>query len=164
MVYKPKNKYSWGDGWHPKMDANVVGGVVEKIESEHGAVTKELLLEESRPEDSATHSMFEWDNDKAAEKWRLEQAKQTINALRVVYVKPDKEKVTVKAFVNVSDFSNKAVFRNVDIALRDEDMREIYLKRIRSELEAYIKRNQDFEELADLLIEYGNKLKLKKGA
>ena len=78
MVYKPKNNYSWGDGWSPNLDANIVGGVVEKIEAEHGAVTKELLLEESRPEDSATHSIFEWDNDKAAESWRLQQAKQQL--------------------------------------------------------------------------------------
>lgn len=162
MVYKPKNQYSWGDGWKPKMDANIVGGVVEKIEAEHGEVTKELLLEESRPEDSITHSLFEWDNNKAAEKYRLDQAKHTINALRVVWVTPENKEVPVKAFVNVSELTDKTKYRNVELALREEDSREAYLKRIRNELEAFIRRNRNIEELADILIEYGEEL--KKGA
>ena len=139
------------------MDANIVGGVVEKIEAEHGAVTKELLLEASRPEDSATHSIFEWDNDKAAEKYRLEQARQTISALRVVYETPEKEAISVKAFVNVSELSEKARYRNVEVALTEEDTREVYLKRIRNELEALINRNRNIEELGDILIEYGQR-------
>lgn len=159
MVYKPKNKYSWGDGWSPNLDANIVGGVVEKIEAEHGAVTKELLLEESRPEDSATHSIFEWDNDKAAESWRLQQAKATINALRIVYVSTEDEKVPVRAFVNVSELSNKAQYKSVSVAFQNVDEREAYLKRIRNELDAFVRRNQNIEELADILIEYANKLK-----
>ena len=44
MVYKPKNKYSWGIGWKPDIDANIVGKVVEEIEDEYGSVTKELFL------------------------------------------------------------------------------------------------------------------------
>ena len=159
MVYKPKNKYSWGDGWSPNLDANIVGGVVEKIEAEHGAVTKELLLEESRPEDSATHSIFEWDNDKAAESWRLQQAKATINALRIVYVSTEDEKVPVRAFVNVSELSNKAQYKSVSVAFQNVDEREAYLKRIRNELDAFVRRNQNVEELADILIEYANRLK-----
>lgn len=162
MVYKPKNQYSWGEGWSPSLDANIVGGVVEKIEAEHGSVTKELLLEESRPVESATHSLFEWDNDKAAEQYRLEQARHTISALRVVYVTPEKEEVSVRAFVNVSELSDKARYRNVEVALSEEDSREAYLKRIRNELEAFIRRNKGIEELGSILIEYGQRL--QKGA
>ena len=72
MVYKPKQQYQWGDGWKPSVDANIVGGVVEQIEAENGRVTKEKFLDYSRPEDSPTHSIFEWDDSKAAEKYRLE--------------------------------------------------------------------------------------------
>lgn len=162
MVYKPKNKYSWGDGWKPKISADIVGGVVEHIEAEHGTVTKELLLEASRPEDSDTHSIFEWDDKKAGEQWRLEQAKHTINALRVVYVSHDDEEVPVRAFVNVSELSEKTSYRHINVALSDDELRENYLNRIRHELDAFIKRNQSIEELADILIEAGQKLKTSK--
>lgn len=159
MVYQPKNKYQWSEGFQPKLDANIVGGVVEQIEDEYGSVTKEIFLEKSRPEDSVTHSLFEWDNDKAAENYRLEQARKTIGNLRIVYSTPKKEDVPVKAFVNVSDFSEKAQYRNVEVVLNDEDTRETYLNRIRHELNAFITRNQNIEELADILIEAGENLK-----
>ena len=151
MVYKPKRNYEWGEGWSPKMDANIVGGVVEQIEDEYGSVTKERLLEVSRPNDSVTHSLFEWDDPKAAEMYRLDQAKHIIGALRVVYVNSDCEQVTVKAFVNVSELSDKAAYRNVEVVLQDEDSREIYLKRVQNELNAFVKRNKNIKELADML-------------
>lgn len=159
MVYQPKKKYSWGDGFKPKLDANIVGGVVEQIEDEYGSVTKEIFLEKSRPEDSATHSLFEWDNDKAAESYRLEQARKTIGNLRIVYTTPKEEEVPVKAFVNVSELSDKAFYRNVEVVLNDSDTRITYLTRIRRELGVFIRRNQNIEELADILIEAGNNLK-----
>lgn len=162
MVYKPKKLYSWADGWQPNMDANIVGGVVEEIEEEYGSVTKEILLEKSRPEDSATHSLFEWDDSKAAEKYRLDQSKHIINNLRITYEAGNNETVSVKAFVNVSELSDKARYRNVEVALMEEDTKEVYLKRIRNELEAFIQRNKHIEELADILIEEATRL--KKGA
>lgn len=162
MVYKTKKLYSWAEGWKPNMDANVVGSVVEEIESEHGEVTKEFLLEKSRPEESVTHGLFEWDDSKAAEKYRLEQSKRIINNLRVVYETKEEEKVAVKAFVNVSEVTHKSRYRNVGSVLQEDDSREIYLKRIRNELEAFIERNRHIEELADILIEEAEIL--KKGA
>ena len=162
MVYKPKKTYSWGDGYKPNMDANIVGSVVEEIEAEYGSVTKEILLEKSRPEDSATHSLFEWDDSKAAENYRLDCSRRIIGNLRVVYTKSDDEQVPIKAFVNVSEFTDKARYRNVEVVLLEEDARENYLKRIRKELESFIQRNKHIEELADILIEEATKL--KKGA
>lgn len=159
MVYQPKKKYQWGEGYQPKLDANIVGGVVEQIEDEYGSVTKEIFLEKSRPEDSATHSLFEWDNDKAAENYRLEQARKTIGCLRVVYSSPKNADVPVKAFVNVSEFTEKAQYRNIEVVMNDEDSKETYLTRIRHELNSFVRRNQNVEELADILIETGKNLK-----
>lgn len=162
MVYKAKKKYTWSDGWKPKADANIVGGVVEQIEAENGSVTKEAFLEKSRPEDSVTHSLFEWNDDKAAELYRLDQSKHIIGALRVVYVSPDNENVSVKAFVNVSELSNKASYMSINKALGSELLRKTYLNRIQNELNAFVLRNQHIEELANILIETGENLKRRK--
>ena len=159
MVYQPKKNYQWSEGFQPKLDANVVGGVVEQIEDEYGEVTKERFLEKSRPEDSVTHCLFEWDDSKAAEKYRLHQARTTIGCLRVVYATRTNDEAPVKAFVNVSEFSDKASYRNVEVVLNDENTREAYLNRIQHELNAFIKRNQNVVELADMLIEAGENLK-----
>lgn len=159
MVYKPKNNYQWGDGWQPKIDANIVGGVVEQIEAENGSVTKEKFLDFSRPLDSPTHDIFEWDDSKAAEKYRLEQSLHTIGNLRVVYTSPSNEEVSVKAFVNVSAKKESPSYESVAVALKDEGKRSNILNRIQGELDAFVQRNSHIEELADMLINTGNKIK-----
>ena len=167
MVYQPKRKYEWWDGYKRIVDANTVGVVVEQLEEKNGQVTKEDFLEVSRPEDSVTHALFEWDDGKAAEAYRLDQSRRIINSLRIVYVKPDKEEeVKVSAFVQTTPNGVKAHYENIEDALKDNGKREIVLNRIRAELDAFIIRNQHIEELADLLEEASVKArkKAKKGA
>lgn len=159
MVYKPKQQYQWGDGWKPSVDANIVGGVVEQIEAENGRVTKEKFLDYSRPEDSPTHSIFEWDDSKAAEKYRLEQSLHTIGNLRVVYTSPSNEEASVKAFVNVSAMRDTPAYESIAVALKDDSKRANILNRIQGELDSFVQRNRHIEELADMLIVAGEKLK-----
>ena len=121
LVYQRKNDYEYREGWHPSVDANTVGGVMEEIESKNGAVTSELFLEASRAEDSPTHAVFEWNDGIAAEKYRLHQAARTICAIRVL-VRDDRPMVAdakpQRAFVNiVDDDSKKARYMNVADAL-----------------------------------------------
>lgn len=164
MVFKPKKKYEWWDGYNRSVDANVVGAVVENIEQTNGNVTKEAFLEVSRPDDSPTHELFEWDDSVAAEAYRLDQSRKIINSLRVVYMDNGGEEKKVSAFIRTSEKEQKPVYENIESALKDDCKREIILNRIRGELDAFIVRNQHIEELADLLEEASNKVRMKKGA
>ena len=76
MVFELKKNYSWSYGGFG-VDANTVGKTLEQIEADTGSVTKEKLLDASRAEDSPTHALFEWNNEIAGEKYRLEQARST---------------------------------------------------------------------------------------
>ena len=165
MVYKPKRKYEWWDGYKRSVSADVVGGVVEQLEEKNGQVTKEDFLEVSRPEDSVTHALFEWDDSKAAEAYRLDQSRKIINSLRVVHVDNGGEEKKVTAFIRTSEKEQKPIYENIESALKDDCKREIILNRIRGELDAFIIRNQHIEELADLLAEASVKAKkMREGA
>lgn len=127
------------------ISAQTAGEELEKIERKHGEVTKELVLESARSAKSVLHPCFEWNDTKAAEKFRLTQATRLINAVTIVV---DEAEVTeVRAFVNVTD-SNKGRFINVQSALTDEDAREIVLRRALNELQAFKKKYADLSELA----------------
>lgn len=162
MVYQPKRKYEWWDGYSRTVDANTVGAVVEHLEEENGQVTKEDFLEVSRPEDAPTHTLFEWDDSVAAEKYRLDQSRKIITALRVVYETKNEEEIKVSAFIQTSADGNKTHYENIEDALKDDGKREIVLNRIRGELDAFITRNQHIEELADILEEGAMKVR-KRG-
>lgn len=162
MVFKPKRSYTWGEGFKPNADANVVGAVCEQIENENGSVTKERFLDVSRPINSPTHDLFEWEDAKAAELYRLDTSKRIIGCLRVYYINENEKECQVKAFVNVSELSETAKYESIEVVLSEEDKRSVYLTRIKQELDNYIRRNSHIEELADILIEAGNKLKTRE--
>ena len=166
MVYKPKRKYEWNDDYRLKLDANIVGGVLEQLEKKDGGITAVAFLDASRPEDSPTHSIFEWNDTKAAESWRLHQSRTTINALRVTYTDSNGDDVKVSAFIKTTPGETRTVYENINDALSNETKREIILNRIRGELDSFIIRNQHIEELADLLKEAAEKSRkrIKKGA
>lgn len=162
MVYKPKREYSWNPDYKLSIDPNTVGGVLEEIESRDGGVTATAFLEASRPEDSPTHSVFEWNDSKAAESWRLHQSRTTINALRVSYTNADGEDVKVSAFIKTTPGNTRTVYENIQNALSDKEKKEIVLARIREELDSFIIRNQHIEELADILEDASKKVRRRK--
>lgn len=99
MIYKPEKHYSWCVTT-TGVSADVAGAVMEQLEREHGCVTKSNFLEASRPEDSPTHKLFEWDDTKAAEKYRLGQSRFYISNLRIVVeeIKAEEKPISVQSF------------------------------------------------------------------
>lgn len=165
MVFQPKRNYEWNPdtGYHPSIDANIVGGVIEQLEEQNGGVTADAFLEASRPENSPTHSVFEWNDGIAAENWRKQQSRTTINALRVVYIDRQGEEQKVSAFIKTSKPATPTVYENIHAALSDENKKEIVLDRLRRELESFVIRNSHIEELADLLEEASQEAKRRRG-
>lgn len=142
MVYQTKRKYSWG-GIPMKTSAQAVGEHLENLEQKHGAITKQLFLDSARPEESPMHGLFEWDDQRAAEKWRLQQANIIINSLRIDVVSENNETVKLNAFVNTEKRGNgKASFINIQKAMSAEDTRTHVLQDALRDLE-WIRRKYD---------------------
>ena len=166
------SKYSWKSGYKYKTSADVVGKVLTEIEERDGSVTSKSFLEYSRPEDSETHDMFEWDDTIAAEKYRLAQSGRIINQLQIEVVyssdsTPRELKVNlertdsfkrVNAFVNVvpKTVKGSAVFNNTISALQDKTKREQVLRNALSELETFKNKYESFEELSDVIAAIDN--------
>jgi len=160
MVFKPERKYSWKDGWQPKMSAETVGNVITEIEEKNGTVTKELFLDASRPVDSPTHNLFEWDDKKAGELYRLSISNKIIIQLNVeIESVKGEEKTYVPAFINIRQTNDKAEYKNIVDALSDQESRELIVKRLKREVEALINRNRHIDELADILQSEVDKLR-----
>lgn len=139
------------------MPASTVGTVLESIEARDGNVTSQSFLEYSRPEDSATHSMFEWDDSIAAEKYRLRQAGAIINQLEVKLVfenSPTHEAeikvVPIKAFMNVSAKAptEAGVFINAVTVQQEDEYRKTVLQNALSELRAFQRKYSNFSEFS----------------
>ena len=81
-------------------DAQVIGDSLATIREEHGKVTPRLVVDDATPDDAPLHPFFEWDNDSAADKYRLTQAQKIIRSVTVSHVS-NGEPITVRAFTHV---------------------------------------------------------------
>ena len=143
--------YKWKYYNYP-VDANVVGKALEDIEQENGEITAELFLKKATPKDSELHKLFEWDNKKAANEWRLHEARRIIGAVAVVYEENKTEPKTTRAFVNVGDI-HKGSFITTAKAMSDDETRSIVLNHALNELNAFKAKYAGLNELSIIFSE-----------
>ena len=154
--------YKWGFMKY-SVDANKVGEIVEKIEKEKGKVTHQDLVDVARPKKSAIHGLFEWDDSKAAEKYRLDQARQILHNLTIVR----ENKEPIRAYVNIvksTGIKNIGHYANIQSAMENEQSREVVLANALAELQAFQRKYSELKELARLFMEIDNLIEETKSA
>jgi len=57
---------------------------IRSLENERGELTPHAVLDDARDPSSPLHSQFDWDDTRAAEKYRVEQARRLIRTVRLV--------------------------------------------------------------------------------
>lgn len=83
-----------------RKDAPVVIKTLKEIETKHGLITPLAVIQAARHPKSALHKFFTWDDRKAADKYRLVEARQLICSVYVRHADSE-ESVPVRAFVNI---------------------------------------------------------------
>lgn len=104
--------------------------VYQEIGTEN--VTPESVLEKARDKKSELHKCFEWDNKVAAEKYRLQQARQIIQLIVTV---PDKKEEPPKRVFQISTERN--TYQPMTFFMKNEDEANALLNRAKEELRAF---------------------------
>lgn len=143
--------YKWNSYKYP-VAAEVVGKHFEKVEKKYGELNSKNVLESARSEKSPIHSLFEWDDTQAAEKYRLEQASKLIVNLNIEVETGEAKPILCRAFVNVSE-KKSGSFINIESAFQSEETKELVLKRALDELKAFEQKYKNLEILSDLFLE-----------
>lgn len=135
------------------VSADIVGAEMERIEKEQGAVTRENLLDAGRPEDSALHPLFEWDDSKAAELYRLKQATDVITHIHIKVTEAAGE--PYRAYVNIipaqdGEQTQKGRFINIRSAMENEETRKIVLASAVAEMNRFAQKYSKYTELAEV--------------
>lgn len=149
------SKYEWKLKSLAKgIDPDLAVQELERIESIYGVLSAEHLLNESRNPGSILHPLFEWQEDVAAEKYRLQQARFIINNVQVKIIKegnvssiPVYEIVTVngdRGYKNIQVMTEGDVQQVRKSALRD-------LASIKAKLQAYESLEQTRTHIQDAM-------------
>ena len=133
--------YQWKDASYIKVDATVAGRMCEELEATVGLSAK-TLLDANRADDAPLHNEFEWNDNVAAEKYRLNQARHIINCLVVTRDSTEPQRM----FFNIEKSDSQ--YFSVDAIMRRTDTREKLLKMALGELHAFSVKYAALEELA----------------
>lgn len=134
-----------------RVSADIVGAEMERIEARDGQVTSKSLLDAGRPEESVLHSLFEWDDSKAAELYRLRQATDVITHIHIVI--EEKPETPYRAYVNIQESNGQTEqgrFINVRSAMENEETRRIVLNTAISEMKRFSQKYANYKELSEV--------------
>jgi hypothetical protein len=139
------NKYDWKlKSFAKGINPDLAVEELSRIENLYGSLTPENILKAAEPEDSVLHPLFEWSNDRAAELYRLQQARTILNNIEVVVVKDGQSRnISVYEVVNLGE---GRTYKHID-ALTTTDVEQIKkqtlqdLTRVKTKLSFY----KDFE-------------------
>jgi hypothetical protein len=134
------------------LDAKTALDALTQIESTTG-LTPENVVDASRAKDAPLHNCFEWDNEAAAEKYRLKQAGTLIRAVKVII--EDAEPIEYRPFVRVIE-QDEPQYKNVSFLSVDQEKQvEENLKRFllsaQRSLDEFIKITKDKKRKQSLL-------------
>lgn len=145
--------YQWKGAAHVShLDPNACGAVFEALDRA-GRLTPACVVFEARSEQSPLHGGFEWDDARAADAHRLNQARHLLRAIVVVRDDVETNTVPIRAFVTVTDEQAEkpqTVYTSMEAALADPVKRAQILTRARKELQTWRERYHAIEEFADV--------------
>ena len=139
--------YKWKPNSRIKTDSETAGAVMDGLEQQ-GRLTAKNLLDESRPAEAPLHDEFEWDDIKAAEEYRLQQARHIINCL---LIEDDSQQETVRAFFNLADTAPE--YRSIRTIMADETQSEALLQAAMQELQAFERKYAQISKFKALFAE-----------
>lgn len=162
-VFKAKEGAAFSDA-----KAQIYGERLHELLSSHGKLTPQLVVKDARKKMSPLHEFFEWDNDEAAKKFRLHQARMLMNSIELkVEVRNEKGKnneIKVRAFLNVKDEEQEERFyTSAEVVLSKEEYSKQIMQEALREIQYWRKKYSDLVELKPVF-EVVDKIVMKKAA
>lgn len=121
-----------------KADAEIAYKEISRLPE----ITPESVLELARDKKSEIHNDFEWNNDVAAEKYRLIQARKMIQMFVIQQEEPEQPKVRALQIT-----TEKSVYQPTKLFLKQDDEYNALLKRALAELESFKQKYKTLSEL-----------------
>ena len=139
-------RYKWKRAPVRGVKADVVGKEIERLENEYDGVTPEVLVDEARKKRSPLHACFEWDDRKAAGKYRLDQARYILREIEVVIEREDAEPLVIRAFHHVETVEQGKYYTTVSKAYENELLWQQVKAQAISEIKSWQKKYQTITE------------------
>jgi len=127
--------------------ANDVGKELERIKKKYGSLKPSFIVDESRNAGDFLHDIFCWDDTKAAELYRVKQARDLIGNIHVV-VTTKNINAKVRAFVNVkTEPEGHRSYHPIQDVIKNDTAYNDLLMQAKDDMESFITKYSQIEEL-----------------
>lgn len=109
-------------------EAQIIGKTIEDLRDSNGYITSEKIVNEAKDKKSTIHNFFEWSNSKAAQEYRLQQARNLISHIVEVVVISGEE-IEQRSFFSVTVKNVGKVYVTLKDAVENEDYRKQLLNK-----------------------------------
>mgnify|MGYP001859559021 CR=1 FL=1 len=134
--------YQWKIPGIIPVEAQKAGEELDRIYKKKGRLEPSDIVEESRSATSPLHSCFEWDDQKAADKYRESQAMLIVRSIVTVQESP-KGPQQVRAFVHTEQS-----YKPISVVVNSEKQMSALLETALSELRAFKRKYETLRELS----------------
>lgn len=145
---KDMNKYQFKTpGLFKGINADEAAQELERIRTKYGSLKPEYVVKESEQKSALLHGCFVWDDESAAEQYRICQARDLIRNITVV-VNNEEVSVCVRAFVNVREQPDTLrSYVPISVATNNEDAYKDLLKQSLADMRSFIVKYRNLTEL-----------------
>lgn len=136
--------YKWSDGAILNADAQLVGQELETIEVK----TPKAIVAMAKDSKTELHKCFEWDDTKAAEAYRIEQAGYLVRHLTIVVTGehiPEKS-LKIKAYESVT-IDDERMYMPIKQCLSDIEIRDQVIGRLNKQIETALRTLKNYSYL-----------------
>lgn len=127
-----------------KADAQLIGQAFEALKAS-GPLTAERVLNEAMNAKSPLHRYFEWDDQKAAHQYRLEQARRLIRSIEVVLEDARGKQVPMRAFYSVKDADGQRGYEAMEFVFSTPALSDQVIEEAVTQLEAWKEKYQKYQ-------------------
>ena len=128
--------------------SDIVRRELARLETKHGRLTPDIVVDEARAADSPLHSQFDWDDLTAAHKHRLDTAREILTTYITVVIKDKTKRIVVPMYIRDASLPTGVQGYARTTAIRDRENAEMVLRAELDRIEGCIKRAR---AIADVL-------------
>jgi hypothetical protein len=135
-----------GNAHLPRVAAEALQETIETIIAESGQVTPEDMVVKAAPKESPTHGLYEWDNNAAGHKYRLQQAGGYIRTFEILF---EEGAEPVRAFPHVR-INGAPAYVPMARALSENDLREQLIAEAKAQAASWARRFEALRTCAEV--------------
>ena len=133
-----------------KADIEAVGSVLDRLANDGEGDVARRLVDASKPRNSPTHHLFEWDVKRAAEAHWLDRARDLIAQVEVVFHNDEGEEVgRARAFPSINIGGGQRNYVPIKKVLNSRELTEQLLEAARLDAESWVRRHEALRQIAE---------------